>query len=115
MKILEYDTSKYDFVGLVETLFDVDLQNLDSKDQKDNLTLGKDTHTPFHKVFYGRLDSGWPEFDNLYLSFIREVIHPLFEDDILVYQKTPGIRFNRPGAKASFGRGECFSSCDKMF
>jgi hypothetical protein len=102
MKIFEYDTTKYDFAGLVESLFDGDLQNLDNQDQKTDLTLGNDTKTAFHKVFYDRIDSGWSEFDDLYISFIREVIHPLFEDDTLVYQKTPGIRFNRPGAKAVY-------------
>ena len=88
MKILEYDTDKYNFAELIGGLFDINLSDLDSKDQKTNLTLGMDTHTSFHKVFYDRLDGegGWPEFDNLYLSFVKEVIHPLFEDDTVAGQ-----------------------------
>tara|TARA_R110002110_G_scaffold234140_3_gene450261 strand:+ start:1771 stop:2475 length:705 start_codon:yes stop_codon:yes gene_type:complete len=102
MKILEYSTKKYNFAELVGGLFPVDLSELDNEDQKGSLTLGKDTHTSFHRVFYDRLDSGWPEFVDLYHSFLREVIHPLFEDDVLIFQKYPGIRFNRPGAKAVY-------------
>jgi len=102
MKILKYDTAQYNFAELVGGLFPVDLAELDNEDQKGALALGKDTHTSFHRVFYDRLDSGWPEFVNLYHSFLREVIHPLFEDDVLIFQKYPGIRFNRPGAKAVY-------------
>jgi len=47
-------------------------------------------------------EGGWIEFENLYEAFVREVIFPLFEDDTLIYQATPGIRFNRPGAKAVY-------------
>ena len=104
MKIIEYDTKKYYFAELVGSLYNIDLSELDSEDQKTNLTLGKDTHTSLHKIYYGKIDAegGWPEFDNLYKAFVREVIFPLFEDDELIYQKTPGIRFNRPGAKAVY-------------
>jgi len=104
MKILEYDTEKYYFAKLIGGLFDIDLVDLDNEEQKTNLTLGKDTHTSFHKKFYTKLDAdgGWPEFENLYKAFVREIIFPLFEDDTLMYQATPGIRFNRPGAKAVY-------------
>ena len=104
MKILTYDTKKYYFADLVGSLYDVDLTELDNEDQKINLTLGSDTKTAFHKKFYARIDQdgGWPEFTNLYQAFIREVIFPMFEDDELLYQKYPGIRFCRPGAKAVY-------------
>lgn len=104
MKIIEYDTEKYYFAKLIGGLFDIDLVDLDNEEQKTNLTLGKDTHTSFHKKFYTKLDAdgGWPEFENLYKAFVREIIFPLFEDDTLMYQATPGIRFNRPGAKAVY-------------
>jgi len=102
MKILKFDTEIYKFRELVQSLFDRDLDNLDNHEQKTNLTLGSDTKTEFHKVFYNRIDAGWPEFMDTYLSFLKEVIHPMFEDDALIYQKYPGIRFNRPGAKAVY-------------
>jgi len=104
MKIIDYDTTRYYFADLVGSLYDMDLADLDNEDQKTNLTLGMDTHTSFHKAYYAKIDSegGWPEFDNLYKAFVREVIFPMFEDDTLIYQQTPGIRFNRPGAKAVY-------------
>jgi len=104
MKIIKYNTEKYDFARLVQKLFHCDLSKLDSEDKKTGLGLGKDTHTPFHKIFYNRIDAedGWPSFENMYLSFIKDVIHPLFEDDTLIFQKCPGIRFCRPGAKAVY-------------
>ena len=102
MKIVQYDTKKYNFSGMVQSLFDCDLSDLDSQEQKTNLTLGNDTKTEFHKVFYKRIDEGWPEFMDTYHFFLKEVIHPMFEDDTLIYQKFPGIRFNRPGAKAVY-------------
>ena len=104
MKILSYDTDRYYFADLVASLYDVDLTELDNEDQKTNLTLGNDTKTAFHKKFYARIDAdgGWPEFTNLYQAFVREVIFPMFEDDELLYQTYPGIRFCRPGAKAVY-------------
>lgn len=104
MKIIKYDTNKYYFARLVQSLFDVSLEDLDSTDQKTNLTLGNDTKTEFHKIFYARLDQGggWPEFQNVYDAFIREIVFPMFEDDTILYQKNPGIRFCRPEAKAVY-------------
>ena len=104
MHIIEYDTNKYNFAELVGSLYDLELENLDNEEQKTNLTLGKDTHTAFHKDFYAKIDAegGWYEFEETYKSFIRDIIFPLIEDDVLVYQRTPGIRFNRPGAKAVY-------------
>jgi hypothetical protein len=102
MKIIKYDTEKYPFSQVVREIYEVPLEDLDSHDRKKNLALGEDTHTPFHKAFYKKIDAGWPEFENLYTSFLREVIFPLFQDDTLIYQKYPNIRFHRPGAKAVY-------------
>ena len=106
MKIIEYDTERYCFSSLITDLYGVPLEVLDSEDKKTNLSLGKDTHTSLHKVFYERLDSkeGWPEFEDLYRLFVSEALFPLFSEEAtsLVYQSVPGIRFNRPGAKAVY-------------
>ena len=104
MKILKYDTKKYNFAELVRTLYKSPLNELDNDEEKTNLWIGTDTHTKFHRVFYDRIDApgGWPEFVNTYKEFLREVIHPLFVDDVLIYQKYPNIRFSRPSAKAVY-------------
>ena len=76
MKIIKYDIEKYNFSSMVQSLFDCDLSELDSQEEKTNLTLGTDTKTEFHKVFYKRIDAGWPEFMHTYLSFLKpSVIH----------------------------------------
>ena len=95
MKIIKYDTEKYPFSKIVRSLYEVPLEELDNHDRKKNLALGEDTHTAFHKSFYKKIDEGWPEFEKLYSSFLREVIFPLFEDDVLIYQKYPNIRFHK--------------------
>ena len=69
--IIDYDTSKYDFSGLVGSLFDSPLSELDNQEEKKNLTLGNDTRTSFHKVFYQRLDEGWEDFEYTSISFIH--------------------------------------------
>jgi len=105
MKILSYDTNKYYFADLVSSLYDKQLTDLDNdNDQKALVRSGADTKSSLHKVFYKKLDAegGWPEFTNLYQAFIREIIFPMFEDDELLYQKYPGIRFCRPGTKAVY-------------
>ena len=112
MKILEYDTEKYCFAKLVSELYETPLNKLDSDDEKIALPLGKDTHTPFHKTFYKKLDAenGWPEFETLYVSFIEEVIFPMFKDNTLMYQTYPNIRFSRPGGKIHVRVGKTFRS-----
>ena len=102
MKILKYDTEKFNFKELVQSVYGCDLDALDSEDAKANLTLGSDTKTSLHKKFYEKVDAGWDEFKNTYVSFVRDFIHPMFEDDTLIYQTLPGIRFCRPGAKAVY-------------
>ena len=104
MKILAYDTEKYNFAKLVGDLYDCPLEDLDNSEEKTNLSIGSDTHTEFHRVFYDRVDAegGWPEFVNTYTSFLKEAIHPLIKDPALIYQKYPNIRFSRPSAKAVY-------------
>ena len=102
MKIVNYDTKKYNFQKLISDLYNCSLEDLDSLDKKEKLALGKDTHTLFHKTFYQRISEAWPEFENLYKSFIEEIIFPMFEDDTLIYQSLPNIRFHRPNAKAVY-------------
>ena len=102
MKIIDYDIEKYNFKKLISDLYNCPLEELDSLGKKEKLDFGKDSHTSFHKIFYQKVDSGWPEFENLYESFVREVVFPMFEDDVLVYQKLPNIRFHCPDAKAVY-------------
>jgi hypothetical protein len=57
--------------------------------------VGKDSSTIFHHRFYERYKGGWPEMEDLYELFIKEVVAPLFDEDFL-YQKFPTVRFHLP-------------------
>ena len=61
MKIIKYDTEKYYFAKLISSLFNIDLVDLDSDEQKTNLTLGKDT---FGGVMCGTLKRKVGNFTN---------------------------------------------------
>ena len=102
MKIINFDSEKYNFKKLISDLYDSPLEKLSKAGQEQDLGLGKDTHSSFHKTFYKKIDSGWPEFEKLYKAFVKEVIHPMFEDDIMIYQKLPNIRFHCPYEKAVY-------------
>ena len=108
IKTYQYDLEKYNFIALIEELFDrADLQYL-HEDLKNNYDFfsepGKDSDTVFHRIFYDRMRGGWPEFLNLYQQFIGEVIAPLLgAKEGLVYQKWPSFRVHLPNNVAVGG------------
>ncbi len=53
-----------------------------------------DQSTHFHKLFYDLART--PEFTILYLEFIKNVIKPLFGEEV-VFQKVPTFRLHFPG------------------
>ena len=112
MKIIKFDKVKYPFDKMVSDLYDYPLNQLNDNLNKNkwvNYTkfteenVGKDSDSIWHKTFYNKLRGGWPEFINLYKSFVSEVLGPLFnEEKELIYQKTPSFRVNQPNGKAIY-------------
>ena len=103
MKIIEFDKNKYPFNKMVSDLYKYNLNELDDRLDHTKGEIGKDTDSVWHVIFYDKLREGWPEFIELYESFIKNIIAPLFiEEDSIVYQKTPGLRVNQPGGKAIY-------------
>jgi len=105
MNILNYDKDSYDLVSIVSNLFDKDLSSLhDSALKNYELftieSLGKDSDTEFHNLFYNKLHSGWDELINTYEKFIKEVILPYLELDEALVQVTPTFRVQLPNNKA---------------
>jgi hypothetical protein len=88
----------------VEDLFGSELENLDSVDVKSGLQSGEDTQTSLHNRFYEKVNSGsgWRELQDIYMSFLRHQVCSMFEDEVFMVQRTPNIRFSRPGAKAVY-------------
>lgn len=97
-----YDMDRYGFAETIQDLLEVnDLSMTHELAQKDyeffsSLGQGEDD-TEFHKIVYGKLRSGWPEFLNAYKRFIKDEVSPNFKTDMgLIYQKWPTFRFHLP-------------------
>jgi len=103
MKIITFDTKKYNFDKLIRNLYPCALDMLN--DQQDH-TIGDiamDTDSKWHNIFYDKLRAGWPEFMKLYQNFIKNELAVLFEEETeLIYQKTPSFRVSQPGGKAVY-------------
>jgi len=97
--ILKYDISKYPFISLIQSLFDVD--DLSSLHQSTNERykyfdeVGADSATIFHKMFYDKMRSGWNEFIDAYESLISNEISTQYHEEI-IYQKWPTFRVHLP-------------------
>ncbi len=103
-----YNIKKYDFISLLQELFECNdlqyLHNLNSDKLSSFKPVGFDSDTFFHSIFYEKMRSGWPEFINLYESLIRDFIAPcLGIKDKIVYQKWPTFRVHLPNDTAVGG------------
>lgn len=98
---IAYDTKYFDFIKVVKDLFNgVDLHFLHTQtteEYKEQFEVGKDSSTVFHKQFYDKFRSGWPEMQDLYDRFVKDIINMIFEgqDDVL-YQSFPTFRVHLP-------------------
>lgn len=104
MRKFSYDITKYNFKKIIEEHFGVD--DLSSVHlgrpellPREKLDFFNETRTKFHKAFYSKLNSGWPELVSSYEKFIKDEISPLFEGRV-VYQTFPSIRFHLPEDQA---------------
>lgn len=106
--VKKYDLEKFNFYKILTEKFEVEnLEKLHFKlSKKINLkdgqeSLGKDTHSDFHKIFYQNMNSDWPEFHNTWKRFMHEIIKPLFPaEEKLICQAFPSLRIQYPGSKA---------------
>jgi len=96
MKHITYDTNKYPFRKAIEALAGVtDLENIhEGEDFKKRFTWDIEQATPFHKNVYSKVRGS--KFIELYKSFIKEYLKPLFSDDTIVYQVIPTFRVHYP-------------------
>jgi ectoine hydroxylase-related dioxygenase (phytanoyl-CoA dioxygenase family) len=108
MKYYNYDQSQYNFTNLFENLFnsknlDMISEMHDVKYERFNIP-GKDSETLYHKIFYDKMRSGWPEFISTYEKFIVKNIFPLLGNPReLIIQKWPSFRIHLPGNLAVAG------------
>lgn len=97
--IYEFNPREFNFVELIEKLFETDnlstLHKIAKREYKSQFEIGKDSSTEFHKKFYDKYHSGWPDMVSLYGSFIAHLSSSFFED--FLYQSFPTFRISLPG------------------
>jgi len=97
-----YNLEKYNFVQIVEELFECDtLQEIHLKlppdiQYKELHKIGEDNKTWFHKVFYKPINEENSKFQELYEKFVYEEISKHAEEDKFLYQKSPTFRVHIP-------------------
>lgn len=92
MHKIKYDTTTFNFKQQLEKLFEVDdLTSINSNYQL--FERANDQSTDFHNIYYNW--SRTNEFSNLYESFIKAAIQPLYTEKI-VYQAIPTFRICLP-------------------
>ena len=104
-----YNSKKYNFVDIIEKLFDCkNLQLLHEKLPKEITytelhKIGEDNKTWYHEKFYKPINEGTSRFQTLYDKFIFEVVSNLVNESSFLYQKTPTFRVHAPGNVAVGG------------
>ena len=107
-----YDLKKHDFDSVIMSVF----EGADSFEQlheivpsahqlKDLVGVSDDNRTWLHDKFYLKLNSGWPEFVDLYEKFIHEDVKRFISEsnflknhcDEYAYQRYPTFRVQIPG------------------
>ena len=93
---IPYFAEKYNFVKVVEDLFQTNrLQDL-NEEHSEQFKVGMDSSTSFHEKFYNKYREGWPEMVDLYERFISDIISPMYSEDFL-YQAFPTFRIHLVG------------------
>ena len=100
----QYNTKKYPFAKMVAGLFEVqNLTELHSLDKGlcdgTRLSQENEAETSFHKKYYERLNSGWPELTETFTNFVESEISKIIKGPFL-YQTTPSFRVHVPNQTA---------------
>lgn len=102
---ITYDTSKFNFYKKIQEIFAVSdslealHESLPESKALDQVTFENDTSTEFHKKYYK--SSLYPEVVELYSSFVKETILPLFSSETsLIVQTAPSFRVHFPNNTA---------------
>lgn len=94
MKLYHYDTSRYNFRSIISKILETDnLEKLHQQKTYEVFTRFTDQSTEWHRKFYDNQSS----LINLYETFLKEFIQPLFGNEPIVYQKIPTFRVHLVG------------------
>jgi len=90
---LEYDPQRYPFAVPMQAALGIDrLDELHQGSEYPLLSRHEDQSTQFHAALY---DLG-PDFYDIYIRFLTEVVQPFIGEDI-IYQRVPTFRVHLPG------------------
>lgn len=99
-KILKFNKKKFDFDKILKDLFEVkDLEKLHQKYFVENSIkpISQDSHTHPHKIFYNKINNGWPYFEELYKNFVDDFVLDALGKERVYYQTFPNFRISFPG------------------
>jgi len=105
-EIISYDIKTYNFREIIQEMLDTSkLEEIHNFVDYEVFTLDNDQSSAFHRKFYGHCDKN-PQFDDLYVDFIKNYISTYFNDKNLIFQKRPTFRihYNNNLAVAEFHR-----------
>jgi hypothetical protein len=103
--IKKYDSDKYKFKELLLPVFNVtrlDQSHLLTPELYDEAPtdFSNETKTYFHRIFYEKLNNGWPDFIDMYHSFVVENIANIVGEKSFLLQTTPSFRVQVPNQRA---------------
>ena len=105
MTIHNYNTTKYRFVEIVSSVFDVEDLSTLHKSRPDllpshKLVFENESKTDFHTLFYSKMNnSSLKDLEDSFYLFIDNEVKPFFNQDIL-HQYMPSFRVHLPGDQA---------------
>ena len=107
----KYDEPRFPFYSIIQKIYNVnglplELIHTTKSTPAYQVTFNTDTSTDFHKTYYSSIY--YNEVINIYDTFLREYIIPIFNEDIVV-QKEPSFRICLPNNTAL---GKCETDTD---
>ena len=108
-----YDLQKYPFISLFQDLYKLDQleeahtvldKNFVEQINNTLFTNKTDDQTVLHEMFYRKINDGWPQFNELYEEFVRQLARDIFNTNEIIYQTKPTFRVQLPNNVAVGGR-----------
>lgn len=98
-KIYSFEKKIFNFKSHIEKLFNLDaLEKMHENYEFDDKIkkICKDSHSSPHKIFYEKLNKGWPELSNLYKKYVKEFVLKILNKERIFYQTFPNFRISFP-------------------
>jgi hypothetical protein len=92
MRKIKFDSEKYNFKEIIQSIFDKKLEEL--HENLDVFNPDTDQSTKFHKKYYDEIKN--TNFYEIYKNFVKNVIEPEIGEDVL-YQTIPTFRVHMKG------------------